>query len=60
MIISATELKELIGHTIDMAKKEPVIITKTNKPVVVMISLQEYNRLIAMEEIYKKQLFGTN
>ena len=51
-VITATELKKLIGHTIAKADNEPVIITKSNKPRVVMLSIHEYNRLITNQKDY--------
>lgn len=51
-VITATELKQLIGHTIAKADNEPVIITKSNKPRVVMLSIHEYNRLIKNQKDY--------
>ncbi len=54
-VITATELKKLIGHTISMADKQPVLITKTNKPRVVMLSVHEYNRLLKNQKDYVEE-----
>lgn len=51
-VITATELKKLIGHTIAKADNEPVIITKSNKPRVVMLSIHEYSRLLKNQKDY--------
>lgn len=52
MVITATELKELLGHTLKQAKSEVIMITKSNKPSVVMLSIEEYERLKHIEEVY--------
>lgn len=49
MVITATELKELLGHTLKQAKKEVILITKSNKPSIVMMSIEEYERLKHIE-----------
>lgn len=54
-VITATELKKLIGHTIAKADNEPVIITKSNKPRVVMLSIHEYNRLLKNQKDYVEE-----
>lgn len=56
MVITATELKELLGHTLKQAITETVVITKSNKPSVVMISIEEYERLLSIEDKYKMTL----
>lgn len=43
--ISAAEAKNAFGHLIDLARHEPVLIEKHNRPVVVVISIEEYDRL---------------
>lgn len=43
--LSAAEAKNAFGHLIDLARHEPVLIEKHNRPVVVVISIEEYNRL---------------
>lgn len=55
MVITATELKELLGHTLKQAKSEVIMITKSNKPSVVMLSIEEYERLKRIEEVYSLQ-----
>lgn len=41
----AAEAKNAFGHLIDLARHEPVLIEKHNRPVVVVISIEEYDRL---------------
>lgn len=43
--LSAAEAKNAFGHLIDLARHEPVLIEKHNRPVVVVISIEEYDRL---------------
>nr|WP_242223996.1 type II toxin-antitoxin system Phd/YefM family antitoxin [Shinella zoogloeoides] len=44
--LSAAEAKNAFGHLIDLARHEPVLIEKHNRPVVVVISIEEYDRLM--------------
>ncbi|WP_336967647.1 type II toxin-antitoxin system Phd/YefM family antitoxin [Sphingobium aromaticiconvertens] len=43
--LSAAEAKNGFGHLIDLARHEPVVIEKHNRAVVVVLSIEEYNRL---------------
>lgn len=43
--LSAAEAKNAFGHLIDLARHEPVLIEKHNRPVVVVISIEEFDRL---------------
>lgn len=43
--LSAAEAKNGFGHLIDLARHEPVLIEKHNRPVVVVVSIEEYDRL---------------
>lgn len=43
--LSAAEAKNAFGHFIDLARHEPVLIEKHNRPVIVAMSIEEYNRL---------------
>lgn len=43
--LSAAEAKNAFGHLIDLARHEPVLVEKHNRPVVVVISIEEYDRL---------------
>ena len=44
--MSAKDAKNGFGRLIDTARQEPVTIEKHGRPVVVMVSLEEYERLI--------------
>ena len=43
--ISAREAKNGFGRLIDLARAEPVSIDKFGRPVVVVLSVEEYERL---------------
>lgn len=42
---SAKDAKYNFGRLIDMARAEPVVIEKHGRPVVVVIAVEEYERL---------------
>ncbi len=47
---TATEVKNHFGEYLEGALLEPIVIEKTGRPVVVMLSIKEYERLIALED----------
>lgn len=51
-VFKATQAKDHFGEMLDSSRTEPVRIEKNNKGVAVVISLEEYNRLIALEDNY--------
>jgi len=50
LTVNATEMKQRMGQYIEKALVEPVVIHKSDRPVVVMISMNEYQRLQDMED----------
>lgn len=50
MIITATELKANIGKYLQLAETQDIIVTKNNKPIVRMTSIQE-NRLEILDSL---------
>ena len=44
---SAKDAKYHFGRLIDLARAEPVVIEKHGRPVVVVMSIEEYQRLVA-------------
>jgi antitoxin Phd len=50
--ISATEAKNRLGAVMDSALVEPVMIEKSGRNSVVILSANEYERLLAMEDAY--------
>ncbi|WP_352532544.1 type II toxin-antitoxin system prevent-host-death family antitoxin [Mesorhizobium sp. M0060] len=49
--ISAKDAKYGFGMLIDTARAEPVTVEKHGRPVVVVISVEEYSRLLAIERL---------
>ena len=43
--LSARDAKNAFGLLIDMARAEPVVIEKHGRPVVVVLSVEQYERL---------------
>jgi antitoxin Phd len=50
MHVSATELKNKLGQYIEAAITEPVIVEKSSRPVSVVISYQEFQRFLGLED----------
>lgn len=49
---SATDVKNHFGEYLQSSLKEPLVIEKTGRPVAVMISMEDYERLQALEDAY--------
>jgi antitoxin Phd len=52
MNVQATELKTRLGKYLDVAIKEPVIIEKNGRNAAVIISFEQYNHLLELEDFY--------
>lgn len=52
MEVSATEFKNRLGKYLYTARSEPVIVDKTGRKTAVLISYEEYERLVALEDSY--------
>jgi antitoxin Phd len=50
--IAAREAKNEFGRLLDNAQREPVTIEKKGRPVAVLLSIPEYQRLEDMEDYY--------
>jgi prevent-host-death family protein len=48
-MLSAREAKYNFGRLIDSARAAPVVVAKHGRPVVVVLSVEEYERLKAIE-----------
>jgi prevent-host-death family protein len=46
---SARDAKNGFGKLIDLARASPVEVAKHGRPVVVVVSIEEYERLMALE-----------
>lgn len=44
-ILSAKDAKYCFGRLIDLARAEPVLVAKHGRPVVVVMAVEEYERL---------------
>ncbi len=51
--MSAREAKNRFGYLIDTARQEPVSIEKHGRPVVIVISIEDYERMSATQTIKK-------
>ena len=49
---AAKEAKNGFGRLLDTAQREPVTIEKKGRPVAVVLSLEEYQRLEALEDAW--------
>ena len=52
LAFAATEAKQKFGEIMDAAQKAPVVVTKSGRPHVVMLSVEAYNRLQEYEDQY--------
>lgn len=50
--VAATEMKNRFGRYLDDARGGPVAIEKNGRSVAVMISMEEFERLTALEDEY--------
>ncbi len=46
--VSATEAKQTLAAVLDAAQREPVVIRRQQRDVAVVLSIQEYERLAAL------------
>jgi prevent-host-death family protein len=49
---TATEVKTRFGEYLEKARHEPVMVEKTGREYVVLLSAEEYERLQALEDAY--------
>lgn len=52
MDITATEFKNHFGRYLEQVKLEPIVVKKTGRSAAVLISNDEYERLVAIEDAY--------
>lgn len=50
LTLTAKEAKYGFGRLVDLARAEPVIVAKHGRPVVVVMAIEEFGRLKAIEE----------
>ena len=49
---AASEAKNSFGRLLDTAQREPVTIEKKGRPVAVVLSIEDYERLEALEDAW--------
>lgn len=49
---AATEAKQKLGEIMDAAQKGPVVINKSGRPHVIMLSVETFNKLQEYEDRY--------
>jgi prevent-host-death family protein len=49
--LSAKEAKYEFGRLIDLARASPVAVAKHGRPVVVVMSVEEFERLTALDQV---------
>jgi len=50
--LAASEVKQRLGQYMESALTGPIVIEKSGRPAVVMLSIAEYERLQAMDDAY--------
>lgn len=55
--MSAKDAKNGFGHLIDTARAEPVTIEKHGRAVVVVLAIEEYQRLVSFDDGVQTDLF---
>lgn len=53
--VNATEMKQRLGQYLDYALSGPVMVEKSGRPLVVLLSVDEYERLCAFEDAFWAQ-----
>jgi antitoxin Phd len=46
----ATTVKNRLGEVIDVARSEPVLVTRSGRDAVVILSAEEYSRFLELED----------
>lgn len=54
--ISAKEAKNSFGSFIDSAQREPVMITRRDRPIGIFFSMQDIESLIQVSDAFKKEI----
>lgn len=54
--ISAKEAKNSFGSFLDSAQREPVLVTKRDRPIGIFFSMQDVEALIQVSDSFKKEI----
>jgi prevent-host-death family protein len=49
---TSTDVKNHFGEYLEQAREEPVLVSRTGRPVAVLMSWKDYERLSALEDSY--------
>ena len=52
--VTSADAKNNFGELIDLARAAPVMVTKYDRPVVVVMAVEEYQRVVALAEMAPK------
>lgn len=55
--ISAKEAKSSFGAFLDSAQREPVMVTKRDRPVGMLFSMQDLYTLLSIGDAFKKEIY---
>ena len=58
--MSAKDAKYGFGRLIDLARAEPVVVEKHGRPVIVVMAVEEFERLKAVESEHRARLPATD
>lgn len=58
--MSAKDAKYGFGRLIDLARSEPVVVEKHGRPVIVVMAVEEFERLKAVESEHRAQSPATD
>lgn len=58
--MSAKDAKYGFGRLIDLARAEPVVVEKHGRPVIVVMAVEEFERLKALESEHRARLPATD
>jgi antitoxin Phd len=50
--ITATDAKNRFAELVDSSRLEPIMITRNDRPVAILVSPEEYARLMAHDDVY--------
>lgn len=56
--MSAKEAKNSFGVFLDLAQREPVIVTKRDRPIGMFFSMYDVNTLINVGDAFKKEIYA--
>ena len=58
--ITVTDAKNRFAELVDSSRLEPITITRNDRPVAILVSPEEYTRLVSAEDAYWGRLAAEN